>query len=72
MNRKFGLITFNVSFRYGEDGINSFEGPGIRDQKIDYIFTNLPCDISRTATIRDEKDGLPLSDHYPVGAWLEL
>ena len=42
------------------------------DKKIDYIFTNLPCDISRTATIRDEKNGLPLSDHYPVGAWLEL
>ena len=42
------------------------------DKKIDYIFTNLPCDISKTATIRDEKDGLPLSDHYPVGAFLEL
>ena len=43
------------------------------DKKIDYIFTNLPCDTSRTQTVRDEsEDGLPLSDHYPVGTYVEL
>ena len=40
--------------------------------KIDYVFTTLPCDTSKSATITDETDGLTLSDHYPVGAYLEL
>ncbi len=40
--------------------------------KIDYIFTNLPCDPARSFTAADEKDGVYLSDHYPVGAFLEL
>lgn len=40
--------------------------------KIDYIFTNIPCDSSKSFTARDEKDGVYLSDHYPVGAYLEI
>ncbi|MBE6542720.1 MAG: endonuclease/exonuclease/phosphatase family protein, partial [Ruminococcaceae bacterium] len=40
--------------------------------KIDYIFTNLPCDKSKSFTAKDEKDGIFLSDHYPVGAFLEI
>ncbi len=40
--------------------------------KIDYIFTTLPCDTSKSFTARNERDGVPFSDHYPVGADLEL
>lgn len=40
--------------------------------KIDYIFTNLQCDPSKSFTARDSKDGVYLSDHYPVGAYLEI
>lgn len=38
--------------------------------KIDYIFTNLPCE--KVICAKDEKEGLFLSDHYPVGAVLAL
>ena len=40
--------------------------------KIDYVFTTLPCDTSKSATVTAEVDGLTLSDHYPVGAVVEL
>ena len=40
--------------------------------KIDYIFTNLPFDRSRSFQARDEESGVYLSDHYPVGAVVEL
>lgn len=40
--------------------------------KIDYIFTNMPCDPAKSFTATDEKDGVYLSDHYPVGAELEI
>lgn len=40
--------------------------------KIDYIFTNLPCDSTKSFTARDNEGGVYLSDHYPVGAFLEL
>ena len=40
--------------------------------KIDYIFTTLPCDASKSFTARNERDGVPFSDHYPVGADLEF
>lgn len=45
------------------------ERPG---QKIDYVFTTLPCDTTKSAAARDEVDGISLSDHYPVGAYVEL
>lgn len=38
--------------------------------KIDYVFTNLPATEAMKMT--DEKDGITVSDHYPVGAVLEL
>jgi len=41
-------------------------------QKIDYIFTNLPCDPGKTFIADDCEDGVFLSDHYPVGAFLEI
>ena len=40
--------------------------------KIDYVFTTLPCDASKSFAARNERDGLPYSDHYPVGADLEF
>lgn len=41
-------------------------------QKIDYIFTNLPCGPSGSFLAEDEADGVYLSDHYPVGAVMDL
>ncbi|MCR5262743.1 MAG: endonuclease/exonuclease/phosphatase family protein, partial [Clostridiales bacterium] len=40
--------------------------------KIDYVFTTLPFDPARSATVTAESDSLTLSDHYPVGAAVEL
>ena len=40
--------------------------------KIDYVFTTLPCDASKSFTARNERDGLTFSDHYPVCADVEL
>lgn len=41
-------------------------------QKIDYIFTNLPCNPAQSFLAKDEENGIYLSDHYPVGAVAEL
>ena len=38
--------------------------------KIDYVFTNLPS--TEAMKITDEVNGITVSDHYPVGAVLEL
>ena len=40
--------------------------------KIDYIFTNLPCDPARSFKATDTENGQYLSDHYPVGTVLTL
>ena len=40
--------------------------------KIDYVFTTLPCDASKSFAARNERDGLTFSDHYPVCADVEL
>ena len=41
--------------------------------KIDYIFTDLPCDISKSYIVTDTPaDGLYISDHNPVCAFVEL
>ena len=41
--------------------------------KIDYIFTDLPCDISRSVRVEDVPvDGIYISDHNPVCAYVEL
>lgn len=46
--------------------------PAETSEKIDYIFTNLPCDPRRSFRAEDQENGVYLSDHYPVGAVLEL
>ncbi len=53
-------ITFNA-FDPDEEGV-----------KIDYIFTDLPCDASVSFTARNKRDGIPFSDHYPVCADIAL
>ncbi len=41
--------------------------------KIDYIFTDMPCDISRSYRVEDiPVDGLYISDHNPVCAFVTL
>ena len=40
-------------------------------EKIDYIFTNLPC-AGPAFLADDQENGVYLSDHYPVGVELEL
>lgn len=46
--------------------------PASISEKIDYIFTNLPCDPGRSLKMEDQENGVYLSDHYPVAAYLEL
>lgn len=46
--------------------------PETVQEKIDYIFTTLPCDPGRSFRAEDTEHGVYLSDHYPVGAYLEL
>ena len=42
-------------------------------KKIDYIFTDLPCDISKSYVVIDlPEDGIYISDHNPVCAFIEL
>ncbi len=41
--------------------------------KIDYVFTDMPCDISRSYRVEDiPVDGLYISDHNPVCAFVTL
>lgn len=41
--------------------------------KIDYIFTNMPCDVNESVLYPDVPvDGVYLSDHRPVGAFVEI
>ena len=41
--------------------------------QIDYIFTSLPCDISKSFVLPDEPvEGVYISDHRPVCAFIEL
>ena len=41
--------------------------------KIDYIFTDMPCDISRSYRVEDlAVDGLYISDHNPVCAFVTM
>lgn len=42
-------------------------------KKIDYIFTDLHCDISKSFVVTDKPaDGIYISDHNPVCAFVEL
>jgi endonuclease/exonuclease/phosphatase family metal-dependent hydrolase len=47
--------------------------PAEKCVKIDYIFTNLPCDINESYAVSDEPiDGIYISDHCPVVAFVEI
>ena len=40
--------------------------------KIDYVFTNLPCDLNESYALSDKPvDGIYISDHCPVVAFIE-
>lgn len=44
-----------------------------RTMKIDYIFTNAPCDKCHSFTVKDHtEDGMYLSDHYPIMAFIRI
>ena len=46
---------------------------GGRGMKIDYIFTNLPADADRSYSVEDKhEDGIYISDHYPIVAFVEI
>ena len=41
--------------------------------KIDYVFTNLPCDLNESYALSDKPvDGIYISDHCPVVAFVEI
>ena len=46
--------------------------PEKKQEKIDYIFTNIPADFAKSMKATDNENGIFLSDHYPVGASLIL
>ncbi len=46
--------------------------PEKTQEKIDYIFTNIPADLTKSMKATDNEDGIYLSDHYPVGAIVSL
>jgi len=53
----------------------TFHGYGkVTPIKIDYIFTDLPCDIDRSFMIPDipDENGIYTSDHCPVFAYIEI
>lgn len=50
--------------------VERFGGKGI---KIDYIFTNLSADAHRSYAVEDRhEDGVYISDHYPIVAFIEI
>jgi Metal-dependent hydrolase len=49
-------------------GFGRIDNPG----KIDYIFTDAPFDPSKSAVITDSQDGVFMSDHYPVVAFIDV
>ena len=40
--------------------------------KIDYIYTDAPWDLEKTVALTDVRDGVFLSDHYPVMTEIEV
>lgn len=41
--------------------------------KIDYVFTNLPCDLNESYAVEDiPVEGIYISDHQPVVAFVEM
>ena len=46
---------------------------GDQPEKIDYIFTNLPTDVNESYALSSEPiDGIYISDHCPVVAFVEM
>lgn len=44
-----------------------------RTIKIDYIFTDMPCDVSKSFIVPDEPvNGVYISDHHPVCAFVNV
>ena len=57
----FGKLT-NYAKKFGERAV-----------KIDYIFTNLPTDVNESYALSDKPiDGIYISDHCPVVAFVEI
>ncbi len=57
----------------GIDGTFHDYGKMEKMAKIDYIFTNMPCDITKSFAFCDEApDGTYYSDHLPVCAFIEV
>ncbi len=55
--------TFHAFGKYSEEKM----------PQIDYIFTDLPCDTSKSFVLPDEPvDGVYISDHRPVCAFIDL
>jgi endonuclease/exonuclease/phosphatase family metal-dependent hydrolase len=45
----------------------------VKDRKIDYIFTNLPTDPTKSYAVEDHGiDGVFYSDHLALCAWIEI
>lgn len=68
-NEHLGLIdcTKNIEGTFHDYG--RMEKPS----KIDYIFTNMPCDISKSLAYPDDApNGTYYSDHLPVCAYIEV
>lgn len=68
-NAHLGLIdcTANISGTFHDYGKME------KMSKIDYIFTNMPCDVSKSFAYPDEApNGTYYSDHLPVCAFIEV
>ena len=63
-----GLIDFTANVK------TTFHGFGrlTHDAKIDYVFANNDCKLISVNVWDDTKDGLYLSDHYPVECVVEM
>ena len=47
--------------------------PAEKCVKIDYVFTNLPTDVNESYALSDQPiDGIYISDHCPVVAFVEV
>jgi endonuclease/exonuclease/phosphatase family metal-dependent hydrolase len=68
-NTELGLIdcTANISGTFHDYGkLNNL-------QKIDYIYTNMECDVSKSFAYSDDApNGTYYSDHLPVCAYIEV
>ena len=69
LNEHLGLIdcTENIGGTFHDYGRME------KGAKIDYIFTNLPCDVSKSFAYPDDApNGTYYSDHLPICAYIEV